>query len=225
MNFPNVRGAIRYSTLYVLVAAFAAGLGLWSAQRYFAPSAAALPAPRAVTVFPETRALPPYRLDASDGGKITIESLRGHWTLVYLGFTRCPDVCPTTLQSLGLAAKAWADLPAAIRPRVLFVSVDPDRDSPQHAGEYAHYFGKDFLAATGDAKTLDAFARSLGMVFMKVPIANGKDYTMDHSASVSLLDPDGRMAGLIRPAPPPAQPFDPDAIGADMKVLAESAAH
>ena len=224
MTRPNIAGAIRYSTLYVLAAALAAGLGLWSAQRYFASPIATLPALRAVTVFPTTRALPPYRLDASDGGKITLDGLRGHWTLVYLGFTRCPDVCPTTLQTLGLAAKAWAGLPATIRPRVLFVSVDPDRDSPQHAGEYAHYFGKDFLAATSDAKTLDAFARSLGMVFMKVSIANGKDYTIDHSASISLVDPEGRMAGLIRPAPPPAQPFDPDAIGADMKALAESAA-
>ncbi len=219
MTFRNVLGAIRYSTLYVLVAAFAAGLGLWSAQRYFGPSTVAPSALRAVTVFPQTRTLPPFRLDAADGGKLTVESLRGHWTLVYLGFTRCPDVCPTTLQTLGLASKAWTALPAAIRPRVLFVSVDPDRDSPQHAGEYARYFGKDFLAATADPKTLDAFARSLGMVFMKVPIANGKDYTIDHSASVSLVDPDGRMAGLIRP------PFDPAAIGADLKVLAEAAAH
>ncbi len=208
-----MRGAIRHSTLYILAAALAAGLGLWAAQTHYAPAAAvALPAMRAVTLFPGTRTLAAYKLTASDGSAITPDSLRGHWTLVYLGFTRCPDVCPTTLQSLGQAGKAWAALPATTRPRVLFVSVDPDRDTPQKVGEYAHYFGKEILAATADEKTLAGFARSLGMVYMKVPTTAG-DYTIDHSASVSVLDPNGRMAGLIRP------PFDPAAIGADMKTL------
>ena len=211
-----MRGAINHSTLYILAAAVAAGLGLWAAQKHYAPPATvAMPAMRSVTLFPGTRALAPYKLDASDGSAITPASMKGHWTLVFLGFTHCPDVCPTTLQSLGQAQKAWAALPSARRPRVLFVSVDPDRDTPQHVGEYAHFFGKDILAATADEKTLATFARSLGMVYMKVP-TTGSAYTIDHSASVSVLDPDGNMAGLIRP------PFDPAAIGADMKILAGS---
>jgi protein SCO1/2 len=170
---------------------------------------------RSVTLFPGTRVLAPYKLNASDGTTITPATMRGHWTLVYLGFTRCPDVCPTTLQSLGHAEKAWTALPPTIRPRVLFVSVDPDRDTPQHVGEYARYFGKDILAATADQATLATFARSLGMVYMKVP-SKGSDYTIDHSASVSVLDPNGNMAGLIRP------PFDPDAIGADLATLSKA---
>ena len=218
----HMRGAIRHATSYILAAALAAGIGLWAAEKHFAPSAPIpMPAMRVVTLFPGTRSLAPYRLNAADGSTITPETMKGHWTLVYLGFTRCPDVCPTTLQSLGVAEKAWAGLPAAIKPRVLFVSVDPGHDTPQHIGEYAHYFGKDIIGATADEKTLAQFARSLGMVYMKVPSADGKDYTIDHSASVSLLDPDGDMAGLIHPAPPPAAPFDPAAIGTDMKALAE----
>jgi protein SCO1/2 len=215
MTQSRMRGATRHSTLYILVAALAAGFGLWAAQTHFAPpTAVALPAMRAVTLFPGARILAPYRLASSEGSTITPETLRGHWTLVFLGFTRCPDVCPTTLQSLAQAGKAWIALPAATRPRVLFVSVDPDRDTPQHVGEYAHYFGKEILAATADEKALATFARSLGMVYMKVPTTGG-DYTIDHSASVSVLDPDGNMAGLIR------SPLDPAAIGADMKTLAE----
>ncbi len=216
MSRRHMCGAIRHATLYVLAAALAAGLGLWGAQTHFAPShPAVLPAMRAVTLFPGTRALAPYKLNASNGSAITSVTMQGHWTLVFLGFTRCPDVCPTTLQSLGQAAKSWAALPAAIKPRVLFVSVDPDRDTPQHVGEYAHFFGKYIIGATAEEKTLASFARSLGMVYMKVPTTGG-DYTIDHSASVSVLDPEGNMAGLIRP------PFDAAAIGADMKFLAES---
>ena len=211
-----MRGAVRHPTLYILVAALAAGLGLWAAQKHYAPPAAvAMPAMRSVTLFPGIRMLAPYKLNASDGSTITPQSIKGHWTLVFLGFTRCPDVCPTTLQSLGHAEKTWAALPPTTRPRVLFVSVDPDRDTPQHVGEYAHYFGKDILAATADEKTLATFARSLGMIYMKVPTKGG-DYTIDHSSSVSVLDPDGNMAGLIRP------PFDPVAIGADLATLSKA---
>jgi protein SCO1/2 len=209
-----MRGEIRFATLYILVAALAGGLGLWAAQTHYAtPLAAAMPAMRAITLFRQPRALASYTLMSSDGSKLTPDSMKGHWTLVYLGFTRCPDVCPTTLQSLGQAEKAWTRLPPASRPHVLFVSVDPDRDTPQRVGEYAHYFGKDILGATADEKALAAFARSLAMVYMKVPTTGSSDYTIDHSASVSVLDPDGNMAGLIHP------PFDPVAIGADMLAL------
>jgi protein SCO1/2 len=213
----HMRGAVRHPTLYVLAAALAAGLGFWAAQMHYEQTtAAAIPAMRSVTLFPETRALVPYKLNASDGSTITPATMQGHWTLVFLGFTRCPDVCPTTLQSLGQAEKTWAALPPTTRPRVLFVSVDPERDTPQHVGEYAHYFGKDILAATADQATLATFARSLGMIYMKVPTKGGNDYTIDHSASVSVLDPDGNMAGLIRP------PFDPAAISADLATLSKA---
>ena len=219
-----MRGAVRHPTLYILAAALAAGLGLWAAQtRYAQPAATAIPAMRSVTLFPGSRVLQPYKLNAADGSTITPATMRGHWTLVFLGFTHCPDVCPTTLQTLGQAEKAWTAMPLATRPRVLFVSVDPDQDTPKIVGDYAHYFGKDILGATADPATLTNFARSLGMVYMKVPTTGGH-YTIDHSASVSVLDPDGNMAGLIRPEAAPAPAFDPVAIGADMKALTESSA-
>ncbi|HEY2346625.1 MAG TPA: SCO family protein [Xanthomonadaceae bacterium] len=218
----HMRGAVRHATLYILAAALAAGLGLWAAQNRFAPPPATPPPPlKLVTLFPATRALAPFRLQKSDGSAIVPASLKGHWTLVYLGYTHCPDVCPTTLQMLGMAGKSWATLPAAKRPRILFVSVDPKRDSPAHTGEYAHYFGKDIDGATADDKTLAVFARSLGMVYEIEPSTDGTNYVVDHSASISLVDPDGDMAGLIHPEQPPAAPFDPAAIGADMKALAE----
>jgi len=127
----RVRGAVRYPTLYILAAALAGGLGLWAAERQFAPPPAnPPPSLRAVTLFPGTRALASFRLLGGSGGTFTPTSLKGHWTLVYLGYTHCPDVCPTTLQMLGLAEKSWATLAAAKRPHILFVSVDPKRDSP-----------------------------------------------------------------------------------------------
>ncbi len=135
---------------------------------------------------------------------------------MFLGFTHCPDVCPTTLTELGQAQKTWETLPETRRPQVLFVSVDPARDTPAKTGEYAAYFNKGTLAATAPEPALGQFAAGLGLVYMKVATNDG-DYTMDHSSAVVVIDPQGRQAGLIRP------PLLPADIAADLARLAEVA--
>jgi protein SCO1 len=207
------------STLYILVVAVAMGLGLWAAGRYSAREAAG-PDLQAVTLFPAARAIPPFSLQQSDGTQLVPGELNGHWTLVFLGFTHCPDVCPTTLAQLSAAQQQWSAWPDAVRPRVLFVSVDPERDDPDRIGEYAHGFHRDTLAATADIPALEAFTRSLSMVFMKAPVDDAEPadaYSIDHSASIALLDPRGRMAGVIQP------PFHPPSIADDLDVLTRQA--
>ena len=205
------------ATLVVLVVALAAGLGLWASQRYFgAAPASSWPQTQVVRLFEPPRELPAFSLRQSDGTPLVPGELKGHWTLVFLGFTHCPDVCPTTLAQLSQAQKQWASIPEAIRPRVLFVSVDPERDTPDRIGEYAHAFHKDTLAATANIPALENFTRSLSLVFAKVPAPEGApadQYSVDHSASMAVLDPQGRMSGLVQ------QPLDPVAIAADLAAL------
>ena len=171
------------------------------------------------TLLPTPRALPAFALQQSDGTPLTGDELKGHWTIVFLGFTHCPDVCPTTLAQLAGAQKQWAAMPEASRPRVLFVSADPERDSPKLTGDYAHAFHPDTLAATAPLPQLEAFARSLSLVFMKSPGSSGKpdDYTIDHSAALVVLDPQARMAGVVQP------PFDAKGIAADLAALTGTA--
>jgi protein SCO1 len=210
------------TTAYILVAALAAAFGLWAAQYYFGqPARSQWPQTEAVRLFEPPRELPAFSLRQSDGTQLVPGELNGHWTLVFLGFTHCPDVCPMTLAQLAQAQKQWAALPEATRPRVLFVSVDPERDSPDRIGEYAHAFHRDTLAATADIPALEAFARSLSMVFAKVPAEDGApadQYSVDHSAAMAVLDPRGRMSGLVQP------PFDPKAIAADLAALTAASA-
>src|SRR3546814_679554 len=172
------------TTVIVLVVALAAGLGLWASQRYFArPPAQQWPQTQAVRLFEPPRELPAFSLRQSDGTQLVPGELNGHWTLVFLGFTHCPDVCPMTLAQLSQAQKQWESIPEAIRPRVLFVSVDPERDSSDRIGEYAHAFHSDTLAATANIPALENFARSLSMVFVKVPPPEGvpaDQYSVDH---------------------------------------------
>ena len=206
------------TTAWILVAALAAGLGLLAAWQLFGRGGETkAPQLEAVTLLPQPRELPAFNLRQSDGTPLVAGELAGHWTLVFLGFTFCPDVCPTTLAELAQAQKQWETMPASTRPRVLFVSVDPERDTPGKTGEYAHAFHPDTLAATADVPALEKFATSLGFVFMKAPGANfehnPQDYSVDHSAHIAVLDPQGRLAGLIRP------PLQPQAIAADLITL------
>lgn len=208
------------TTAYVLIAAIAAAVGLWAAQAWFIPSPRDhRPALKAARLFDPPREMPSFSLRQSDGTPLVPGELKGHWTLVFLGFTHCPDVCPTTLAQLAGAQKQWAGLPEATRPRVLFVSVDPERDTPDAIGEYAHAFHRDTLAATADVPALERFAKSLSMVFAKVPAPDGApadQYSVDHSASLAVLDPQGRLTGFIQP------PLDAKNIAADMTALGEA---
>jgi protein SCO1/2 len=201
----------------ILVAAVAAAGGLWLGQHGTLGLPGA-PQVSAAVLYPQPRPIPEFALTRSDGQPYTRADLDGAWTLLFFGFTHCPDVCPTTLATLRDVGKA---LPAdvASRVRMTFVSVDPERDTPQRAGEYARFFSPAIVAATGDKATLDALTGALGVLYVKVP-SEGRpdgaaDYTVDHTASILLVDPQGRLRGLFR------TPHDPARIAADIEALVE----
>ncbi len=205
------------ATGFIVIAALAAGLGLLAAKAFFSGGPDdGQPVMQTVKLFPQPRVLPAYALRQSDGTQLAPGELAGHWTVVFLGFTHCPDICPTTLAELAQAQKQWATLPDSTRPRVLFVSVDPDRDTPMKTGEYARAFHRDTLAATADVPTLESFAKAMSMVFVKMAPEAGAPsdrYSVDHSASLAVLDPQGRMAGVVTP------PLVPKAIAQDLMAL------
>ena len=209
-------------TTLVILAIAAACAGLFAGWHYTrVRPAQAGPALQAFKRFETPRALPPFELVRADGSPLNAAGLQGHWTLVFIGFTHCPDVCPTTLAQLKQAQQAWEKLPAATRPRVLFVSVDPERDTPEIVGRYAHAFHPDTIAATGSLPQLEQFARSLSLVFMKQPpqdMSKPDRYAVDHSAALAVLDPQGRLAGVIQPDPA-THGFEPAKIAADFIAL------
>ena len=196
----------------VLLIALAAGLGLWAGQRWFAPQPAVQQQLSSTVLYPQPRVLPEFQLDGGDGRPLDVATLRGRWHLVFLGFTHCPDICPTTLAQLAQAEKLLADLPEAQRPRIVFVSADPERDTPAKTAEYARYFSPGALGATADHTRLEPFVRSLHMVYAKSEGTNG-EYSVDHTAYIALLDAEARHVGMIRP------PLDPAQIAADLRLL------
>ncbi len=216
MKIKHQRGIYSKSILYIILAAFAAGFGLWAAQNWFdKPQAPSTKLMQTVRLFPEVRELPDFALQSADAKIITKAAINKHWTLVFLGFTHCPDVCPTTLGDLSKAQKLWETLPAETRPRVLFVSIDPERDTPRIIADYAAFFHKDTLTATLQEPALTNLVQSLALVYTKIPLKNG-DYTMDHSATIVVLNPQGNEVGIIR------APFMPKKIAADLIALSNN---
>ncbi len=149
------------------------------------------------TRFDEPRALPEFTLVDQAGGVFDLQRMRGHWTLLYFGFVNCPDICPTTLATLAGARKALADLPAAQRPEVAFVSVDPRRDTPDVLASYVASFDASFAGVTGSAESIEALTRALGVAVIIGPPAADGSYSVDHSAAVFLVDPDARVIALF----------------------------
>jgi protein SCO1/2 len=132
----------------------------------------------------------PFRLTDQDGQPFSDQDLKGKTFLVFFGFTHCPDICPTTLFEM---SEIMRDLgPEADRTAALFISVDPERDTPQAMKEYLSSFDPHVRGLTGDAAAVAAVAKAYRVYYRKVPL-DGGDYTMDHTAIVYLMDKEGRF--------------------------------
>ncbi|MCJ7556205.1 MAG: SCO family protein [Gammaproteobacteria bacterium] len=171
--------------LFIGVAALAVAAGLWLQLQFAGPTT---PPETAATLLQSPRPLGTVVLLDQDGREFPIDRLRGHWSLLFFGFTQCPDVCPTTLAMMGQVADALRELPEATRPRMVFVSIDPERDSPAIMRAYVGHFSADMLGLTGEIDQVASLADQLGVAYQKVPYEQGA-YTMDHSAALFLLNP------------------------------------
>jgi len=177
----------------LVIVAFAAGLIL---ARLLAPARIAPPETERATVLPEPRSLPPLGLIDQDGRPLPDGFLASHWTLVFFGFTQCPDICPTTLATLAQVRTRLADLPEAARPRVLLISVDPERDPPERLAAYVRFFDPSFLGATGSAGATAGAAAAFGVPYARVEMPGG-GYTMDHGSGLFLVGPGGGLVAYF----------------------------
>jgi len=132
----------------------------------------------------------PFELVDQDGRTITDRDMKGRPFLVFFGFTNCPDVCPTTLFEVSEVLRALG--PDADKVSALFVTVDPERDTPAQLKDYISSFDPHLRALTGDPAVVAAMTRAYRVYAKKVPQENG-EYTMDHTAIVYLMDKDGRF--------------------------------
>ncbi len=202
-------------TLLILLVALAATLAGAVAARWWLDRRAAPPETQQAAVYREPRALPAFALVAQDGSRFDAASLKGHWTIAFFGFTNCPDVCPATLAQLAAVKRRLADLPADRQPRVVMISVDPKRDTPQKLAAYVPYFDKSFVGVTGTPDAIDALTKGMGVAVHVGEEVDGT-YTVDHTAALFLVGPDARLAAVF-PTPHVA-----DVIAADYRRIVDA---
>lgn len=138
-------------------------------------------------------------------------NLRGHWSMLFFGYTNCPDFCPTTLTTLAAVRKRLRADGAPVLPDVVFVSVDAKRDTPAQLAKYVPKFDPDFIGLTAaDQPSIEAFAKKLGVAVRILPAADG-NYMVDHSGVIFVLNPDARLAAIL------TGPFGVDAMRGDFE--------
>lgn len=164
------------------------------------------------TRFPVARLLTPFELIDHNKQIFNETTLRNRWSFLFFGYTHCPDVCPTTLSVLNTVANRLEDIKADIR--FVFVSVDPERDTPEQLAQFVTYFNGDFIGLTGSKQQIEQFTSDLGIMHMRVAAEeNASGYLVDHTASVLLIDPDGRYHAVFSP------PLVVDAITDDFRKI------
>ena len=165
------------------------------------------------TVLPSPMDLPDFTLIDQDGNPFTRESLKGNWNLLFFGFTHCPDICPATMQLLVITRDKLAaqSLSESILPRIILISVDPERDRPDVLKSYVSHFGKDIIGLTGGMSDLRKLAKQLGIFFQKSPTEN--DYSVDHSTAVLVINPNAKFHALF------SAPHNVDALVHDLPLI------
>lgn len=198
----------------IIVALLALVFGL-QVQHKNANTPEELPDFERVILLPTPRALSAFSLLDENGDEFNNESVKDQWNLLFFGFTHCPDICPTTMLALKnvrqrLEAQGkWPDL------RVVMVSVDPDRDAPERLKPYVNYFHPEFKGVTGDESAITAFAKELGILFIKNEADADGYYDVDHGVSMILINPQGNYAGVI------TAPHVESTLETDLALLAE----
>ncbi len=137
----------------------------------------------------------PFKLIDQNGKPITDQDMKGRPYLVFFGYTHCPDICPTALFELSEVLRALG--PDADKTRALFISIDPERDTPAAMKDYLSSFDPHLIGATGDANSIGAAEKAYRVYAKKVPGEHG-DYSMDHTALVYLMDKQGRFVAPFK---------------------------
>jgi protein SCO1/2 len=190
----NSLSSIKKIALFVILVA-AVGIGIATWNNLSKPKDNAL---AATGILPTPRPLPAFSLTRADHKTLSRKDLRGKWSLLFFGYTHCPDICPTTLAELAQARQLLtADSKVLDETQFIFVSVDPARDTPESLRDYVHYFSPDFIAATGSTQQLADITLALDIKYSRGE-ASVDGYAVNHSSAVVLIDPQVRYYARLK---------------------------
>jgi len=197
------RGIRRTVTIMVIAVAGVIGLQVFNVVREQPLDHESL-REQGTVIFEQPRQISDFELMDHNEEAFTPESLEDRWTLIFFGFTHCPDICPMTMVDLSRVMEA---LPPELEKntQVLMVTLDPARDEPDVLADYVPYFHPDFMGVTGEFLTIRRMANEFNVAFSKVTLEED-DYTIDHGGHIALVNPRGHYHGFFRP------PFNPEVM-------------
>ncbi len=159
-----------------------------------------IPLPLLSTLRPEAKPLSEFSLTDQHGKEFTLDRLRGKWTFIFFGYTACPDICPTTLMEMTKVANTLAAEKLQKNDiHFIFVSVDPNRDDVEGMKKYITYFNSDFIGLTGGQPQLDNLMQQLNILAVREKSTTPDNYTMGHSSSIKLIDPQAEWLASFSP--------------------------
>lgn len=205
--------------ILLLVAVLAAAVGLWFGQPGKpSVSGGATSSPtslQSITQYPRPKVIADFPLTDSSGNPFNLNSLRGRWSLLFFGYTHCPDICPTTLSTMtAVYRQLEKQLPAEKLPLIVFISVDPERDHADQLASYVKFFAPEFKAATGEHAQLQALTRQLGLLYtIEEHTTGATEYAVDHSSGIIVMNPEAKLVGVL------GSPHDVQQISSDLTRL------
>jgi len=213
MSTDNKQSGFKRILIAIIVAALAMAAGIWAARAVLEHNS--VQDELDATRFPEAREIASFSLIDHNNAVFDNSVLKDRWSFIFFGYTHCPDVCPTTLSVLNSVAQKLGDLDEDIR--FVFLSVDPERDTPEQLEQFVSYFNGDFIGVTGTPEGIEQITRQLGVLHIRAqPEEGASGYLVDHSASVFLFDPDGRYHAVFSP------PLSADAIAGDFRKMLQA---
>jgi len=187
------------------------GLGMVASNYSNKPETATIPG----LLWPNPKILQPFSMRDHEGKDFGLDQLKGHWSFLFFGYTHCPDICPITLSVMNQAYKKIKATNPDKHIQVVFVSVDPKRDTQQVLKSYVNYFNPEFIGLGGTLEQMRSLTGQMGIPYYISAENESGDYTVDHSASLFLIDEKARLVGIF------SSPQQQDDIIARFKIISE----
>lgn len=182
------------AAILVACVIFGLGVGIYTSRLQQNPVA---PPSIQGLLWPNPRTLQNFTLVDQHNRNFTLTNLRGKWSFLFFGYTHCPDICPVTLSVMNHVYQQLQKHGESGNVQMIFISVDPKRDTPDVISSYVSYFNRDFIGLTGDDHQLESLTGQMGIVHKTEPETAPGEYLVDHSAAILLISPGGQWVGLF----------------------------
>jgi protein SCO1 len=183
---------LRTIAIVCALIAFGAGVGIYTAQR----QQSQIPPQIEGLMWPEAKTLLPFSTIDQDGKEFGLQNLQGKWSFLFFGYTNCPDICPITLSIFNQVYENLG-VEHANDTQMIFISVDPERDTSERLRDYVSYFNEDFIGLGGSVEQIKSLTGQLGIPYFPHEVSADGDYLVDHSASIFLINPEAQMIAVL----------------------------